>query len=293
MCVRAGISIACLSRASGSTYVGELSQQAEDAIGRRSTRPIVDNVGDVTRINFLWTVAWLRTIAVRRDCGGGVINPRSMAVLIRERAANQLKDRTPDVSEIRIAGQRVEIVFIDSNKPFGYGRDRVRILRDPKRHALTEGERVEVDGNIWESATEVLTFTNTDGAWSRIFYRTQAGENYRTYLASQVRVITSATETPAVAGVLRYWRHDPARCSCSPTTTGYPKRYGGSPSRAGSWKPTRSPRKAALAHDPSRPARSRATWSDALRRQASAAGHAPRRCSPSRPWNKRSTNSGP
>jgi len=135
-----------------------------------------------------------------------VINPRSMAVLILDRAANQFEDRTRDVSEIRTAAQRIEIVFTDSNKPFGYGRDRVRILRDPKRHALTEGERVEVNGSTWESATEVLTFTGTGGAWSRIFYRTQAGEDHHTYPASRVRVITSATETPAVASVLYYWR---------------------------------------------------------------------------------------
>jgi hypothetical protein len=129
-----------------------------------------------------------------------------MAVLIRDRVANQFKDRTRDVSEIGTVDQRIEIVFNGNNKPFGYGRDRVRILRDPKRHALTEGERVEVDGSTWESATEVLTFADTGGAWSRIFYRTQAGEDYRSYPASLVRVITSATETPAVASVLRYWR---------------------------------------------------------------------------------------
>lgn len=47
----------------------------------------------------------------------GVLNPRSMAVLIRVRAVNQFEDRTRDVSEIRIADQRIEIVFNDSNKP--------------------------------------------------------------------------------------------------------------------------------------------------------------------------------
>jgi hypothetical protein len=82
-----------------------------------------------------------------------------MAVLIRDRATNQFEDRTLDVSEIRTAGQRVEIVFINSNKPFEYGRDRVRILRNPKRYALTEGERVEVDGNAWESARWIREFT--------------------------------------------------------------------------------------------------------------------------------------
>ena len=135
-----------------------------------------------------------------------MINPRSIAVLIRDHAKGQFEDRTRDVSETRTAGQLIEIVFNDSNKSFRYGRDRVRILRDPKRRALTEGEWAEVDGSVWESATEVLTFTGTVGAWSRIFYRTRAGEEYRTYRASQVRVIVSATETSAVASVLRYWR---------------------------------------------------------------------------------------
>jgi len=116
-----------------------------------------------------------------------------MAVLIRDLATHQFKDRTRDVSEIRTAGQRIEIVFIDSNRLFSYGPDRVMILDAPKRHALTEGERAEVDGSAWESAIEVVTFTGTAGAWSRVFYRTQAGEDYRTYPAAQVRVITSAT----------------------------------------------------------------------------------------------------
>jgi AAA domain/Protein of unknown function (DUF2726) len=153
-----------------------------------------------------------------------VINPRSMAVLIRDDAASQFEDKTQEVSEIRTAGQRIEIVFIRGNKAFRYGRDRVRILRDPKRHALTQGERVEVDGSTWESATEVLTFTGAGGAWYRIFYTTRAGERYRTYLASQVRVITSATETPTVASVLHYWRAVVSRLSHDdPLRLGYEK----------------------------------------------------------------------
>jgi hypothetical protein len=134
-----------------------------------------------------------------------MIDPRSIAVLIRNSAANQFKDRTRDVSQIRTAGQRIEIVFTNRNKPYPYGPDRVRVLRDPKRSALKEGERVEVNGSAWETATEVLTFTGADGVWSRVFYRTQAGEVYATYPASQVRIITSATDTPAVASLLRYW----------------------------------------------------------------------------------------
>lgn len=44
-----------------------LFHQIERATGRRITRPIVDNVGDLARINFLWAMVWLRTIAVRRS----------------------------------------------------------------------------------------------------------------------------------------------------------------------------------------------------------------------------------
>jgi hypothetical protein len=142
-----------------------------------------------------------------------VINPRSVVVLIRNRALNQFEDRTLDVSAIRAAGQRVEIVFTGRRKPYEYMWDRVSILRDPKRYTLTEGEWVEVDGSAWETATEVLTFTGANGAWSRIFYRTRTGESHRAYPASRVRVIKSATETPAVASVLHYWRAVVSRLS--------------------------------------------------------------------------------
>ena len=132
-----------------------------------------------------------------------MINPRSMAVLIRNRTTNQFE--VQKVSEIRTSGERIEILFSHSSKRYEYGRDRVRILRNPKRYVLREGEWVEANGNIWESATEVLAFAGYGDTWSRIFYRKQAGEDYSTYPASQVRVITSAAENPAAAGVLRYW----------------------------------------------------------------------------------------
>jgi hypothetical protein len=198
-----------------------LSQSARRRLGSRRS-VIATNFGDLARINFLWATAWFRTIAVRLSWGGGVINPRSMAVLIRDRATNRFEDVTRDVSEIRSAGHQIEIVFTRNNRRFSFRPDRVRILRDPKPYALTEGERVEVDGSTWESATEVLAFTGTDGAWSRIFYRKQSGEDYRTYAASRVRVITSATETVAVAGVLRYWRTIVSRLpSDDPLRPGY------------------------------------------------------------------------
>lgn len=141
-----------------------------------------------------------------------------MAVLIRNSATGQFEDKTREVLDIQDKGQRIEILFT-GNKSYAYGRDRVRVLRRPKRRELGDSELVEANGSTWQNATEVLTFAGADGAWSRIFYRTRAGEDYRTYLAAQVRVIASATAAPAVADVLRYWhavasglsRDDPLR----------------------------------------------------------------------------------
>lgn len=153
-----------------------------------------------------------------------MINPRSLAVLIRDPVTSRFEDKTRNVSQVRTAGRQTEIIFVRGNKVFSYGPDRVRILRDPQRHALTEGERVEVKGSIWESATEVLTFTSAEGAWSRIFYRTETGERYSTHRASQVHVITSATENPAVASVLDYWKAVVSRLSREdPLRPGYEK----------------------------------------------------------------------
>jgi hypothetical protein len=129
-----------------------------------------------------------------------------MAVLIRDKATYQLKDETWHISNIRRVGSLFEIAFTNSGQIYKYGQDRVRILRDPRRHVLTEAERVQVDESVWETATEVVTFTGSEGGWSHIFYGAQTGEKYSAHPASQVRVVTSADQTPAVASVLRYWR---------------------------------------------------------------------------------------
>nr|WP_238345260.1 AAA domain-containing protein [Actinopolymorpha cephalotaxi] len=71
---------------------------------------------------------------------------------------------------------------------------------------IPDEAKVEVSGSIWQGATEVVTFTDADESRSRVFYRKQNGENYRTYPASQVRILTSATHASDAADVLNYWR---------------------------------------------------------------------------------------
>jgi hypothetical protein len=139
---------------------------------------------------------------------GDVIDPRGETVLIRNRETGVFEDETRNIAryELQPAGQRIGIVFTNRNKVFPYGPDRVQILRNPVRRVVTGDDRVEVDGSIWDSATETATFTSTHGAWSRVFYRTRAGEKYQTYPAVRVRVITSGTIVPRVNDVLCYWR---------------------------------------------------------------------------------------
>jgi hypothetical protein len=141
-----------------------------------------------------------------------VIDPRCEAVLILDRKTGQFQDKTGEVSgyKVQIANGTIDIIF-NGGRVFRYGSARVRILRDPEQVALAEGARVEVRGHIWASATEVVTFKSLEGAWCRIFYRKQGGEVDCTYPASQVRIVTSATHTPAVADVMGYWRAIVAR----------------------------------------------------------------------------------
>ncbi|GAA0591182.1 AAA domain-containing protein [Kutzneria viridogrisea] len=135
-----------------------------------------------------------------------MIDPHHEAVLIRNRQTGVFEDETRKVSRYEIQHARIGIVFAKGNKVFPYGPDRVQILRRPVRRNLADSDRVEVDGSIWETATETATFTSAGGAWCRVFYRTRAGEAYRTYPASQVRVVTSGTAIPLVSDVVRYWR---------------------------------------------------------------------------------------
>ncbi|HEY4454407.1 MAG TPA: AAA domain-containing protein [Pseudonocardiaceae bacterium] len=135
-----------------------------------------------------------------------MIDPHREAVLIRNRETGVFEDETRKISRYEIQQARIWIVFAKDNKGFSYGPDRVQILCGPARRTLTDGDRVEVGGSIWDTATETATFTGAGGAWCRVFYRTRAGDTYRTYPASQVRVLTSGTAIPQAADVLRYWR---------------------------------------------------------------------------------------
>ncbi|MBP2471355.1 hypothetical protein JOF53_000227 [Crossiella equi] len=126
-------------------------------------------------------------------------------MLIREPGAGPFIDKTREVAEyaMNTASGRVHITFHDG-RSYPYGSQRVRVLRPWASTSLAAGTAVEVDGAIWENATEVVTFVDQSGTdnWARIF----KGESYHTVRAEQARLLTSATQGTTSAKVLRYWR---------------------------------------------------------------------------------------
>ncbi|TDD90838.1 hypothetical protein E1202_06910 [Saccharopolyspora karakumensis] len=85
-----------------------------------------------------------------------MIDPRREAVLILKRDG-QFEDKTSEVTAYRTGEDRTTVTF-RGGRSYPYGTDKVRILRDPSVTALDADARVEVDGVVWSSAREILTF---------------------------------------------------------------------------------------------------------------------------------------
>lgn len=148
-----------------------------------------------------------------------LIDPRREAVLIRPKDSSEFCDDTWKVLGYHEELTRVRVAY-RGGKEYAYSRDRVVILRNPKRRPLAEGERVEVDGNVWANVVDVVRFDGPGGPWWRIFYRTATGEANRTY--RRVRILGDARRSGPAAGVFDYWRgivsrlpeDDPLRGPC-------------------------------------------------------------------------------
>lgn len=140
-----------------------------------------------------------------------MIDPRREAVLIRNKETGQFDDKTGRIARYgRQSTGEVDVVYAGDSRVFSYRPDRVHVVRSLRPVDLTAGRRVEVDGDIWRSPTEVRVFTTPTGNWYRIFYG-KPDEKYGTYPESRVRVVISATQEPPIAAVYAYWRDVVAR----------------------------------------------------------------------------------
>jgi hypothetical protein len=123
------------------------------------------------------------------------------------RSGDRFADKTREISAYKPAGSgRIVITYRTSSKPYTYGPDKVRVVRALKRIVPADGERIEIDGGIWENATEVCTFEAPGGRLAHIFYRSATGERWISRSVQDVRILPSATTALGVATVLEYWR---------------------------------------------------------------------------------------
>ncbi|WP_246538229.1 hypothetical protein [Saccharopolyspora endophytica] len=134
-----------------------------------------------------------------------MIDPRREAVLILNRHG-RFEDRTAEVTAYRTGEDRTTVTF-RGGKSYPYGADKVRVLRDPSATALDADARVEVDGVVWSSAREILTFRSSGSpAWCRVRYSVRGADRYRDYPAERVKVVTNAARSAGAARILDYWR---------------------------------------------------------------------------------------
>jgi hypothetical protein len=135
-----------------------------------------------------------------------MLDARRLAVLIRKTPTGVFEDRTIDLRSAEERGGRIVVVFAGSTREYPYSTERAQILRRPTTTTLARSERIEVDGVVWNGATEIRTFTGGGQAWAHVFYETQQGETCRVYPVSRIRVVADAAADPSAADVLSYWR---------------------------------------------------------------------------------------
>lgn len=135
-----------------------------------------------------------------------MIDPRRVAVLIRSSRTGQFEDQTQEIARYEtLPSGQVQVVYL-SGRSYPFPPGRVQITSDLEPVAFDGDSRVEVDDEVWESATEVWKLHAPQGTWYRIFWLKQGQEKHSTRPASQVRVVTSAAAMPGVTEVLGYWR---------------------------------------------------------------------------------------
>lgn len=133
-----------------------------------------------------------------------MLDPRQVAVFIRPKDSSEFVDETWKICCCQEESAQVVVTYTTGKKQYVYSRDRVIVLNNPVPIQLGDGVRVEVDGSIWDSVTEVLRFDGHGAPWWRVFYRGSDGERHRMY--RRVRILADAARTPSAATVFEYWQ---------------------------------------------------------------------------------------
>lgn len=138
-----------------------------------------------------------------------VIDPRRTLVLVLT-ASGIWEDKTADIASLDIRGSRVDVKFVNSNRTYKYGLDRIDVFDDPVAVPVPDGARLRVRGTLRRKgemgAVEVLEFGHPPNAWRRVSYRTGRGDRHESHPAADVEIVPDASRAGRAKEVMSYWQ---------------------------------------------------------------------------------------
>ncbi|MFE3190185.1 AAA domain-containing protein [Nocardia sp. NPDC059240] len=132
-----------------------------------------------------------------------MVDPRQLAVLIRNPADGPYQDRTAEVADVQATAARMNVTF-HQGSTFPYGHRRVLVLQHPQSVALGPQQRILVDGRPRDDLTAAYRFCEMGQDWWHIF--PGDGRDFSAYHGDRIEVVQLGAQQPQVARILAYWR---------------------------------------------------------------------------------------
>ncbi|WP_405139145.1 AAA domain-containing protein [Nocardia sp. NBC_01388] len=131
-----------------------------------------------------------------------MVDPRQLAVLIRNPADGPYQDLTAEVAAVQPTATRMNVTF-RTGSTFPYGHQRVLVLRHPQAVPFGPQQRILVDGRPRDDLTGAYRFCEMGQDWWHIF--PGDGHDFSAYHGDRVEVVRTGAPHPKVARVLAYW----------------------------------------------------------------------------------------
>jgi len=132
-----------------------------------------------------------------------VIDPREVAIIIRDKHSWSQKNRTLEVTAYQPLPDRVWLTF-PSGKPFRFGWNRVTVLEHPAPVVLGENARLFLDEKPRPDVTEAYLFTDT-GAASSWWHICDRSGRWSVAEQDRVQVLRNGVTDTRARDILDYW----------------------------------------------------------------------------------------
>lgn len=132
-----------------------------------------------------------------------MIDPRAVAIIVRDKDSWRQKDRTLEVAAYQPLTDRVWLTF-PSGKSFPFGWNRVTVLENSAPVVLGENTRLFLDGRARPDVTEAYLFTDTGTArsWWHICERSS---RWSVVEQERIQVLPNGVTDARAQDVLDYW----------------------------------------------------------------------------------------